>query len=717
MTLSALSARGERAALLWPLGVAVLVFVAALSPELLAGRVTFSSYMVLPDSAVHMLGASYLLQHGQSYTHLQANSSYGLYLQNYYGSGYPSGADTFFGGSSLLLRLPLLWSFQPFNALLLALATGPAWLLARHMGLKGALAAAAALTVTIPALVFAYELIASVKEITALPMLLALGALIVTYPRWRQHRVQDVIPFALLVAAGISALGLAFGAWTVGAALLFAGVALTGHFDVRSRLRRLLSLTGLGALIVFVGAWPTWAQFTRQIHIAQSIATTSKAGNLQQPLKFVQLFGVWLSGSYKNPPTAELTYALIVFTGLLVALGAGYLLRARTRVFALWIVLSVAVLAVISVYGGVWSDAKTLMLTSPLIMLLAWGGVAAVNSRSRALAFVLAFVLSAGVIASDALQYHAQNLAPTARYQELASVNTRFAGQGPTLVTDFDEYSLYVLRDLDVAGPDFAFHPPALSVLARGHGAPVHLELAAPTLLLPYKLIVSRRDPASARPPAAYSLAWQGTYYDVWRRRAHAKTALLDLAPTHNHSLISCKRILAAAQTARTHKAVLVVSRPALTVHLNLRRAQRSHNWIFTGDTLLMNGAGELSVRTRVPTSGVWELWIRGEIMRALTVSVDGRSLARISDQVAGNNENPNTMTPVRLHLKRGEHEIEFTRGGVNLAPGNGGSARISSAFLTPAQNDGRRPLARVLPARAHTLCGQKLSWIEVIPK
>ena len=66
-------------------------------------------------------------------------------------------------------------------------------------------------------------------------------------------------------------------------------------------------------------------------------------------------------------------------------------------------------------------------------------------------------MLAGGALASDAMQYHSSNLAPTARYDELASLNARFAGKGPTLFTDFDEYALYELRDLDVGGPDFDY--------------------------------------------------------------------------------------------------------------------------------------------------------------------------------------------------------------------------------------------------------------------
>ncbi len=194
-----------------------LAYVLALAPVLLAGRPTFSSYMALADSAVHMLGADFLIRHGQDYSHLDLHNSYGLFVRNYYGSSYPSGADTLFGGSSFLLGLPLIWTFQPFVAFMLATAAGPAWVLVRRVGLRGGWAAVATLTITLPALVYAYELIGSVKEIAALPLILCMGALVVDHRRWLWLGVRAAIPFALVVAAGVAALGIAFGAWALAA--------------------------------------------------------------------------------------------------------------------------------------------------------------------------------------------------------------------------------------------------------------------------------------------------------------------------------------------------------------------------------------------------------------------------------------------------------------------------------------------------------------------
>ncbi|HYB24369.1 MAG TPA: hypothetical protein VED41_11255, partial [Solirubrobacteraceae bacterium] len=182
----------------WPVATSMLVYALALAPVLAAGRTSFSSYMALADSAVHMLGADFLIRHGQDYAHLDLHNSYGQFVRDYYGISYPSGADTLFGGSAFLLGLPLIWAFQPFNAFMLASAAAPAWLLARRMRLRGAWAALAALTATAPALVYGYELLGSVKEITALSMLLTLGVLVVGHRRWLGAGLTPAraIPFA-----------------------------------------------------------------------------------------------------------------------------------------------------------------------------------------------------------------------------------------------------------------------------------------------------------------------------------------------------------------------------------------------------------------------------------------------------------------------------------------------------------------------------------------
>jgi hypothetical protein len=664
---------------IWQLLVCPLAYVLALAPVLLAGRPTFSSYMALADSAVHMLGADYLIRHGQDYSHLDLHNSYGLFVHSYYGSSYPSGADTLFGGSSFLLGLPLIWTFQPFVAFMLATAAGPAWALVRCVGLRGGWAALASLTVTLPALVYAYELIGSVKEIAALPLILCLGALVVDHRRWLWKGARAAVSFALVVAAGVAALGIAFGAWALAASAVLAGVALFDPSDgwvsrrgqgnppqqnvggalAKANGRSLPALLAAGLFVLLIAAWPTWAHLSGSLKVAQAIASTANSGNLHSPLRPSQLFGVWLGGSYKLLPAGDaltFTVALIALVLILVVVGAGNLVRARRYALAGWFAGMVIVWLALVGFASTWANAKTLMLTSPAVMLMAWAGIAALRDSSVRIAAVLvAFLLVGGVLGSDVLLYHSSNLAPTARYEELASIDKHFAGRGPTLFTDFDEYSLYELRDMDVGGPDFVYPPPALASASGGYGDPVDLNKIAPAALLSYPLIVTRRDPTAIRPPAVYRLLWQGVYYQVWGR---------------------------VQSTSRGRPSGR--ARLARLVKVPLARTFRPPGWRLSRKGIVMNGAGTLSARFSLPDGGLWELWLKGDVMRALTVRVDGLELGTLGGQLDGNSLVVNVLTPLRARLDAGRHTLTISRPGVDLAPGDGGAATLAAIVLVP---------------------------------
>jgi hypothetical protein len=749
----------------WQLLTLLLAYLLALAPVLGAGRPTFSSYMALADSAVHMLGSDYLIRHGQDYSHLDLHNSYGATVHAYYGSSYPSGADTLLGASARLLRVPLTWAFQPFTAFMLATAAGPAWVLARRVGLERAWGAVAALTIALPALVYAYELIGSVKEIVALSLILTLGALVVEHRRWLWGGPRGVIPFGLTVAAGMAALGVAFGAWALAATLVLAIAALTplvrglrttgmqmvgedfafeaapparGGQPFSERLpespepasgvpampRRLAALVALGGLVLLLAAWPTWADLSGSVRVAQAIVSTSNPGNLHSALRPSQLFGVWLGGSYKLVPTGvalTLTSVLVAFVFALAILGFERAVRSGWYALAGWFASMLVIWLVLVSYATTWADAKTLMLTSPAVLLMAWAGIAALRASPLRLgAPLVALVLVGGVLVSDALQYHESNLAPTGRYEELASLDTRFAGQGPTLFTDFDEYALYELRDLNIDGPDFAYRAPTLAGASGGHGWPVTLDGIAPAELVAYPLIVTRRDPTATRPPAAYRLLWQGTYYQVWGRRPGAPAASAHIALS-GHPRARClqiaKRLGGWARDSRVGRLFAALAPQLVTIPLARLRHLRPPGWARVRAGIVMRRPGTLRVAFRLPHRGVWQVWLKAEVMRALRIAVDGRSLGSLGSQLGGNSLVPNTLSPLDAYLSAGSHELTIARPGADLAPGDGGAALLSAIFLTPSGPAGEPALRTVSAARLRGLCALPLQWVELVPQ
>jgi hypothetical protein len=701
----------------WQLCLPIAVFAAALAPVLLAGRPSLSAYQVLTDSAFHIMGAGFLIRHGQDYAHLDLANSYGQYISGYYGTGYPSGADTLFGGTAFVLGVPLIWAFQPFNAFILATAAGPAWLLARRIGLTGGWAALAAFTASVPALVYGYNLIGSVKEITALPLILTLGALLVIRDRWLRGPARGAAPFALVAAGGVSALGIGFGGWVAASALVVAAIAIIDLSAGRQQPKQvvLLALTGVG--VAGLAAFPTWHHAAASLQTVQSITSANSPGNLSSPLQAVQVFGTWFSSLYATAPAgvgATLTDTAIGVTIVAAMLGGYHLVRIGQGALGLWIVGLVALGGVLVAYATTWVDAKTLMLSSPIIVLLAWGGVAGLlRWRQAWAAALLALALFAGVVGSDVMQYRATDLAPTARYDALASLNGRFAGRGPTLFTDFDEYALYELRDLDVGGPDFLFPPPALEHVARSHGATVDLDRIPPKQFLGYPLVITRVDPLVSRPPAAYRLLFEDHWYEVWGRRRRTPAALVHLPLTGNET-VRCHRIAYAAGIATSEGGHLVAAAAPTVFDADLAHASPASAYVDGGLVLLTNPGG-VRLTLRVPRAGGWDLWLQGEVAPAAEILVNGHQIASVADQYSGRSSNPDTIGPLSLHIGAGIQRITLVRAGSVLGPGAVGVARLSRVFVTPASGRVSEPLQTTSPADWRPLCDENLQWIEAV--
>jgi len=503
-----------------------------------------------------------------------------------------------------------------------------------------------------------------------------------------------------------------------------------GIREVRAGRRRTGPLLAMGASavgVLLVCAWPTWARLPGSIETAQAIASTANPGNLHRPLRVAQALGTWLDGSYVVEPSGialYLTYVAVGFAVLALLIGA-WRLVSRERVLFAWILLMLAVWLVLRESASTWADAKTLMLTSPVVLLVCWAGVAAMRaSRARTAAFGLALVLSAGVLVSDAIQYHASNLAPTARYDELASLDARYAGHGPALFTDYDEYALYDLHDLDVGGPNFIYPPPALAGIVPHNGYPVDLDRIPPARFAAYPLIINRRNPAASRPPSAYRLLWRGTYYEVWGRRAGAVPAIVHFGlsggrPVSCASVQSVERaglawLRAQHDTARGVR--LVAAGAPEIVRVSAVHARHSRNWTAGRVGLLMSGAGGLTTHFALPHAGGWTLWLEGQLMPAVTVAVDGRRVATLSGQVGGTSVTQQVMTPIALRLSAGGHTLTVLRASAGLRPGGAGWADLRSIFLTPAGAGSEATLHEANAAAWRSLCAQPLQWVEALP-
>jgi hypothetical protein len=713
---------------LWPIAATVAVYLMVCAPVILSGQVTVPGYLLDTTVAFHLSGSDYLIEHGRDFARVP-DSAFRRMLDNYFGTQYPSGGHTLLGGAGRLVGVERLWLYHPFMSLLLAFCAPTLYFIARAATLPRALAAAGALLASAPALVYAYAQMGAIKELTALPFVLLLGAVLVLLPRLLEAGWRGVFMPAVVVAAGIGAIGLAFLPWFGATAL--AGLILL-FIDSRRELRQprpLAIWTAVLAVAVVLLAIPTFGPLTESVELAESFSTGNAAavadpGNLLRPLLNQQMFGIWLSGTHRVDPVGGLTetYFLIGVAAVAALLGALLLVRRRLWSIVAFVVVMAVVWVALTRRGTAWTDAKLLVITSPILVLLAAVGVESLRRGGRRIeAALVGGAIAAGVLLSNAYTYHDTNLQPTERYEELIEIGERFAGHQPTLTPEFDEFYFYALPDMATDSPGNAQRTERVAQLVdgtfAGYGHSYDVDQLPLEGVRQYEAIVARRRPEASRPPVGFELAFRGDYYDVWLRSGDMEAVMHQpsgsgLVPGGE---VPCSRVRRIARQAGLDGTELAyVERRGVIAYdiRRLRRTKRSPGWTETVDGIGLYTPGELLLPIEVPAGGRWRIWLKGEFGREVSVSVDGQPVGSVSGETGGDG---NYALPLEADLTAGKHKLEVTRGGGSPAPGDATPSRLVAIVLEPESGAEPPTVETMPPSGWRELCERNLDWIETV--
>src|SRR5271163_3821316 len=146
--------RGRPGGWWWGVGAAVATYAIVAAPILVAGRVTFTGYLLDTTGAIQIAGAERLLHHAHHFS--TGLPAYGTTLEAYFGNGYPSGGHGVLASIGWLSGQDLIWLYSLFQALELSLAALVLTFLARRAGLPRSAAAITGVVAAVPALVYAY---------------------------------------------------------------------------------------------------------------------------------------------------------------------------------------------------------------------------------------------------------------------------------------------------------------------------------------------------------------------------------------------------------------------------------------------------------------------------------------------------------------------------------------------------------------------------------
>lgn len=697
----------------WAAGAAALVFLVAGAPVLATGTPTFAGYTVLGDTAVHLTGAQELLRHGRDADALEP-SNYAVTFRNYYvTNAYPAGGPTALGALSRIVRGEPMWLFHPFLAVWLALLTlavvalvEPVLRSARRAALVGLIAAQ-------PALLLSFVMQGSLKEVAVTALLATLAALI---PRaaavdagWR-----EAVPLAVAAAAAVGVLGPSAAVW---AAPLLAGWVVLALVAGRS-VRSLGVAVGVMAVAGLALVSQTLSLLDTATAVATSVATAGEAGNLLRPLDLDQALGVWLTGDYRVAPTGVLLVGTRVVEALVVlagAFGIAWCVSRRAWVPLLYVGTMVAGAVFVVVRGSMWADAKALAIVTPAVLVLAMLGMMGHFERHRVVAGGGVALLLLGVVVSNALIYRSVSVAPYERLEELRAINEEFAGEGPTLFAEFDDFGSYLLRDMQPEMGATGLQSPGASQ-SPATGAASDLDAMSVDDIRAFPVVLSRRGPIGSRPSSAYRRARRTGWFDMWTYRqtgdvVHARLPVG--GPRRPASILQCsaaRKLGALARQLGGDLAIAVrgkheVARPAL--------AETPGRWqrdLHDSELMIPSGGGTALMHVHVRDEGPYEVWIEGSFGRRTEVAIDGRVLGSVQNRLSGRRV---AELVGRVTLAPGRRVVAIRRSSGALRVGDGGLHQPLGHVFFVSSDESR--VLFLSASRWRELCGRHLDWVEVV--
>ncbi len=473
-------------------------------------------------------------------------------------------------------------------------------------------------------------------------------------------------------------------------------------------------LTAIGAYLVFRPGG-----FVEKFH--NVLTSGGQLGNLLTPLSIQQLAGIWPTGDFRYAPNELAITHVLEIVVTLGAVAALVIAVARKRYELMLLLLCAVTGAVlIDLIASPWLGGKGLATGSIAIPFgaLVTAGWLLQRDRStvaRTGGAVLGAIVVGGVAWSNLLAYHAVSLAPRQLMAEVATIGGRIAGQGPTLMDEFSSYATHhFLRDAaPESASDIRTRP---DYLITGHSLPfgdsADIDDFVLDSVLAYRTLVLQRGPSASRPPSPYKLVYQDRDWQVWQRPQQINPRVLyheAFDTTFQPGLVPvCSAVLKFAKLKGIRELVAAPARNGIfvTASTGTHPAKWSSS---SGRFLTLDGAGTAKIPVTVTAPGRYTVWLNGSARAPITLSVDGRKVGEVRDQLQ---EPGQYMQFGNVDLEPGRHTVQLQYGGGDWRPGSGGlPEKVGPLALTL---DAPQPaLLHVAPSDAHSLCGRNLDWLE----
>ena len=708
----------------------LLTYVAYSLPFFIYGRPTWAGWIKLDDNSTFLAVTDRLMNVGRTVP-AEITSTFDRVIQMMFvgDSGgrfsYPVGALIPFGTVSKLTGLESAWLYQPYLSFCAALAAMLFLVIVRkHNSGKIAPIIIASLAV-LASTMYSYVMWGGIKEIVILIPLTLFAYTFVSAAMGTEsteYFLYSIIGFiGLILIGGTAALGFA-------APILIAVLLIKIFSRNRTLFYGILAASGIAtAGIVY------YLKFGLKSGGNFLIPAVGDQGNLSRSLNMAQLLGIWPAQDFRMDPVNRPLAYFAIAMACAFALAGMYFASSRSLWFVPILILScVGIVSISYFWGGIWITGKAIAIASPFLVLTA--GIGAIEAwrfvgnhdvawmRANWIRYVLGAmvaVVGLGVVVSDAFTYKNIYLAPYTQLDELRTIGKLYAGQGPTLMTEYSVYgSRYFLRNLDAeAVSELRVHVIPIrdgSQVPRGGAADI--DFFNPATIDYFNLLVLRKAPNASRPPLDYSLVWSGTTYEVWKRsdRSIVVKATLPLGSIfYPGATPSCKNVNTfLVQRLKTDKIFAAIRKKVYVV--DFANGDLPTGWQATGGNsggVDRAGDGGFSRNFTVDENSDYDMWIAGSFPGRLRIQVDGREVYSGNSIFEENSFLTNPLT--RVHLPVGAHVLTVLYDSPLVLPGADAASRFGPIYLS-TQTAGDVQVKQISISRIPQLCTQNLDWIAI---
>jgi hypothetical protein len=329
--------------------------------------------------------------------------------------------------------------------------------------------------------------------------------------------------------------------------------------------------------------------------------------------------------------------------------------------------------------------------------------------------------IGAGVVWSNLLAYREVTLAPRDQLAELEAIGERIAGEGPTLMTEYQPYGVrHFLRD---AAPEGSSELRRRRIPLREGGVVrtgryADTDELEPGAVLAYRTLVLRRSPVQSRPPAPYRPVFRGRHYEVRQRSEPSPGAVIGHRGLGDGGQpTAVPRCVAVRRLARRGgaDARLAAARQTRVTVFPLARASAPPRWGRVGETrnrVIPRGSGAIHARVSVPADARYSVWVGGSVRPRLELAIDGTAIDSVRHQLSSSGQ---YVWLGDARLDGGPHRITLRLGDPDLHPGSGGQPLALGPLALSRAEQPQARIVRVEPRHARRLCGRRWDWIEAL--